>query len=278
MVRLWCAPTRRDPALDATSFFHLAKAAWLVLAPSHMVLWLALAAAIALLAGRARLGRALAVATALVLVVFGVAPVGDMLARALESQYPRPATPPSHVDGVVTLGAGLGTDILLARGAPGRAPSETRLVSTFELARRYPAARVVFSGGWGFYNDAKAAKVIFDQLGLAPARLTLEPNSRDTYENLLFSQRLVQPRPGQVWVLATSAIQMPRAMAVARRVGWAMVPWPTDYLTTPRLRLRALGDYLDVVRNLRTADEALHEWIGLIAYRANGMTRAKGAA
>jgi uncharacterized SAM-binding protein YcdF (DUF218 family) len=264
--------------LDANSFFYLAKLAWLVLAPSHLVLWLAVAAAISLAAGRVRLAQGLAVATALVLIGFGVLPTGDMLARALENQYPRPATPPAHIDGVVSLGGGLETGILLERQAPGWATSETRLVSTFELARRYPTARVVFTGGWGFDADAKAAKYIFDQMGLEPSRLTLEPNARDTYENLLYSQRLVQPKPGEVWVLATSAIQMPRAMAVARRLGWRMTPWPTDYLTTPRLALRPLGDYLDVVRNLGTADQALHEWVGLAAYRVNGMTRAKAAA
>lgn len=266
----------RDPALDATSFFHFAKLSWLVLAPSRLVLWLALAAAIALVAGRARLGRRLAVATATALVVFGVLPVGDVLTRALENQYPRP-TPPARVDGVVSLGGGLGTGVLLARQAPAWAASEARIVSTFELARRYPAAPVVFTGGWGANADAKAAKYIFDQLGLDPARLTLEPNARDTYENLLFSQRLVHPKPGEVWLLATSAIQMPRAMAVARRLGWAMIPWPTDYLTGPRLAPRPWPDYLDVVGNLSVADQAVHEWIGLIAYRANGMTAAKGA-
>ncbi|HEY1427319.1 MAG TPA: YdcF family protein [Caulobacteraceae bacterium] len=251
-------------------FFPLAKLGWAVLAPSHLVLWLALATVIALLAGRARLGRGLAIATALLFIVFGVLPTGDWLARGLENRYPRPAAPPARVDGVVDLGGGLGDAILGARGAPAAALTETRLVSTFELARRYPDARVVFSGGWGRYPDAAAAAYAFAQMGLDPRRLTLESRSRDTFENLAFTQRLVRPKPGEVWVLATSAIQMPRAIEDARRLGWTMIPWPTDYLTAPQGGRRPLADYLDVAGNLGRADMALHEELGLVAYRARG--------
>ena len=259
--------------MNADLFFVLDKLVALAFAPGRLLLWLMLATAIALLLGRYRTGRGLAVAAALVLVACGVLPLGDWLARALENQYPRPAPPPAHVDGILTLGGGLGTGVLTARGAPDDAASETRLVSAFELARRYPTARVVFSGGWGAYPDATAAAYIFAQMGLDPARLTLEGRSRDTYENLLFSQRLVRPKPGEVWLLATSAIQTPRAMAVARRLGWSLIPWPTDYKTRPRPGPRPLADWLDVTGNLTRTEQALHEWVGLMAYRLGGFTQ-----
>jgi uncharacterized SAM-binding protein YcdF (DUF218 family) len=250
-----------------TSFFSVAKLGWLIVQPSHLLLWLALATAAALLAGRQRLGRGLAAAAALLFLAFAVLPVGDALARALENQYPRPAPPPAHVDGILSLGGGLGTD---------NAVSETRIVSTFELARLYPNARVVFSGGWGATADAFAAKYILArQLGLDPARLTLEPDSRDTYENFIDSQRIVHPKPGEVWILATSALHLPRAMAVSRQVGWPMIPWATDYQTTPRLRWRGLHDYFDIPANLLTTDDAVHEWIGLLAYGADGRTKPR---
>ena len=252
------------------AFFPAAKLGWLVFAPSHLLLWLALATALALIAGRARLGRGLAILTALLFIVFGMLPTGEWLARPLEDQYPRPATLPTRVDGILDLGGGLGTDILATRGAPAAALSEARLVSTFELARRYPNARVVFSGGWGRYPDATAAAYVFGQMGLDPKRLTLERRSRDTFENLLFSRRLVGPKPGEVWVLATSAIQLPRAMAVARQLGWPMVAWPTDYITRPKGGPRPLADYINVTGNLERADAALHEQLGLVAYRMRG--------
>jgi uncharacterized SAM-binding protein YcdF (DUF218 family) len=147
------------------------------------------------------------------------------------------------------------------------------LISTYELARRYPSALVVFSGGWGENADWIGARYIFAQMGLDPRRLTLERQSHNTYENLLFSQRLVHPRPGQTWVLATSAFQMPRAMAVARKLNWPLIPWSTDYLTPtgpPQL-----ADIFDFGRNLRLADLGVHERLGLWAYELTGKAKAR---
>jgi uncharacterized SAM-binding protein YcdF (DUF218 family) len=238
---------------------------WFIIAPSHLVLWGALATALLLFLRRDRTARRLAVATVLLFCIFGVLPTGQLMAQQLENQYPRPATLPK-VDGILTLGGGLDDQLLQMRHAPASERSEARLVSTFELARRYPSAKVVFSGGWGRYPDAQAAQYAFAQMGFDPARLVLEANSRNTYENLVFTKRLVKPQPGETWVLATSAIQMPRAMAQARRLGWNLVPWPTDYLTPPAMSLRDVFGDFSVSGRLATSDFAAHEWVGLLVY------------
>jgi uncharacterized SAM-binding protein YcdF (DUF218 family) len=56
---------------------------------------------------------------------------------------------------------------------------------------------------------------------------------------------------------------MPRAMAVAERLGWRMLPWPTDYRTQPQ----GSGGWFAVATNLGLLDYAAHEWLGLLAYR-----------
>jgi len=60
---------------------------------------------------------------------------------------------------------------------------------------------------------------------------------------------------------------MPRAMAVARKLGWNMVPWPSDYITAPGDNGAAM---FDVSGNLGLTDFAMHEWIGMLAYRLSG--------
>jgi uncharacterized SAM-binding protein YcdF (DUF218 family) len=249
-------------------FFPVSKALEFLAAPSHILLWLVVGAAAALLLGHIHAARVLGVLAAALFVLIGVAPLGSALTRPLEDRYPRRSLP-GQVTGIVTLGGGLGVSTLLTRGAPGTSPSLDRVVSAYELARRHPEARIVFSGGWGRYSDAIGARDDFLRMGLDPARLILEGRSRNTYENLAFTQALVRPRPGETWVLATSAIQLPRAMAVARRVGWPMIPWATDYRTDTRPFW--YGGWFGIGENLRLADDAAHEWIGLAAYGATGL-------
>ena len=248
-------------------FFPISKLAWFVFQPSHLLLWLLIAFAVLLAGRRGRASTWTGGAALAWFLLVGVIPTGPWLAQRLEDMYPRRPLP-DHVDGILTLGGGLGARVAMSRGAPATNDSEPRLVSTFELARRFPDARVVFSGGWKPYPDAMAAQMAFSQMGLDPRRLVLEDRSRNTWENLLFSRRLAQPKPGQTWILATSAIQLPRAMAVAERVGWRLIGWPTDYLTPARLDASSL---LNWPHNLMLADRGVHEWVGLLAYRSGRM-------
>ena len=247
-------------------FFILSKLFWMFFAPTHFLTLLVISAAIVLNTKYERLGRRLAFASVVLFAVIGILPTGTWLTLPLENRFTRPDWP-THIDGVLVLGGGTGTAIIESRGVPATKSSEPRLVAAYELARRYPNARVVFSGGSGSLGggdlDTVGAKYIFAQMGLDPKRLTLEGRSRNTGENIAFSQKMVNPKPGEVWVLATSAMHMPRAMRVAKRAHWKMIAWPTDYLTTPK----GFGTLFAVPGNLDATDNAIHEWIGLLTYR-----------
>jgi uncharacterized SAM-binding protein YcdF (DUF218 family) len=240
------------------AFFAISKMFWGVFAPSHLILWASIAAAICLLTRYQRTGRYLAVIAAVLFVIIGVLPTNIWLLHTIEDKYTR-GDLPEHVDGILTLGGGLDYRI--------------RLVGTYALAVRYPSARIVFSGGsWALINntsfsEAKNAKQVLLELGLRPDRLTIEDQSRNTWENILFTQRLIKPRPGETWVLATSALQLPRAMEIANRLNWKFLPWPTDN----RSRVSGYYGYFEIPENLWGFDNAIREWIGLLAYRANGM-------
>jgi uncharacterized SAM-binding protein YcdF (DUF218 family) len=251
-------------------FFAVSKIFWLLASPSHGLAWLVVLAALFALAGRARAARTVSVAAALLLLAIGILPLGTLMIRGLEDRYPRPAWP-ARVDGILILSPGFDTATLKERGAPATNAGEMRLVGGFDAARRYPRVRLVFSGGSGalggaIYSEAETARYIFAQLGLNPARLILESRSRNTYENILYSKALVKPGRGEVWLLITSAIHMPRAMGIAKKLNWPMLPWPTDYLTGTR----SAGADFNIVDNLGATDYAVHEWVGLLAYRLSG--------
>lgn len=251
-------------------FFILSKIVWMLAAPSNILLLLAAAAGLCLLLRWRVAACRLGIAAALLFVLIGILPVQDVMLRALENQYPR-AGWPAHVDGVLILSGGMNLDILQTRGVPAAESSKGRLVGGYEVARRYPDARVIFAGGsgalgGGALSEAQGSRYVFAQMGLDENRLVLEQRSRNTYENILFAKAIAEPGPGQVWLLATTASHMPRAMGVARKLGWPMRPWPTDYLTTPS----GVSGFFQYSGNLNRTDYAVHEWLGLMVYRLTG--------
>ena len=250
-------------------FFVLSKIFWMLVQPSHWLGFLILATAISLLLRWNRAARFFAVAAALLLVLASV--LAAPLARNLEDRYPRPPWP-AHIDGILVLGSGFDTALFRARGVPQSNEGIWRVEAGFAAARRYPGARLVFSGGSGAlggapFSEAETARMLLTEMGQDPRQLTLETRSRNTYENFLFSKGIVKPKPGEVWLLATAAMHMPRAMAIARKLDWPMTPWPSDYLTAP-----SGGDVnpLNVTGNFAYIDYVVHEWIGLLAYRLGG--------
>jgi uncharacterized SAM-binding protein YcdF (DUF218 family) len=190
----------------------------------------------------------------------------------LEERFPRPVLPES-VSGIVVLGGGFEGAINLARGGYELNSGGDRFVEAAILARRFPEARVAVSGGTGTLflqgeADADIAPRLLTALGIAPDRLILENRSRNTYENALFTKRLVSPRAGETWLLITSAFHMPRSMALFRKAGFPVLPWPVDYRTSG---VEGVGVFRDnPADSLQNLTMAIREWIGLLAYRLSG--------
>jgi len=152
-------------------------------------------------------------------------------------------------------------------------PCAVRAAWTAALALRYPNARVVFSGGSAnlISNEAKEADyagAIFESLGVAKSRLTLERLSRNTQENAEFSKALVAPKKGERWLLVTSAFHMPRSVGLFRKAGFDVEPYPVDWRVGGRDDLFALSS--SAADALGRTDLAMREWMGLIAYRLTG--------
>ena len=178
--------------------------------------------------------------------------------------------------GIVVLGGALDADLGLARGQPTLTEAAARLTSGVALALRYPQARLVFTGGSANLDASTAAdeagsvRDLWLSLGVPLERTTFEAKSRNTYENATMTRAIVHPKPGERWLLVSSAAHMPRSMGIFRHVGWDLTAYPVDY--------RTFGDARDdkpttlALDSLRRLDTALHEWVGLVAYRITGKT------
>ncbi len=230
---------------------------------------------IGLLLRRRRAGRALLALGAAGLAACLVLPVDRWTIRPLEDRFPAVATPPARVDGIVMLGGAIDDRTSRDRGTPTLTAAANRVTSFVALARRYPRARLVFTGGsgdieQGVSNEARYMRVLLEQLGLPPGRVVFEDRSRTTWENAVDSFALAAPRPGERWVLLTSASHMPRAVGVFRRAGWTVLPWPVGYQSRDHLT----GYALSLGQKLAVLDWAAHEWLGLLAYDLAGRSSA----
>jgi uncharacterized SAM-binding protein YcdF (DUF218 family) len=255
-------------------FFIASKTLGMVARVETWALFLMALALLGLWRGRARLaGWSLSIlfAGTLALTLF---PLGDLLLESLEREHPaRPAL--GQVDGVIVLGGAETTGAYRLWGGLQLNEAGERLIEGAMLAVRHPNARLVFTGGSATVgrredttDPSEMVRDMWVALGIAPDRIMLEQNSRNTAENATLPRDLVQPKPGETWVLVTSAFHMPRAHETFVRQGWeGIVAWPVDFRSGDLAGLRGIWR-LD--RNLLGLNLALKEYLGTLAYRITG--------
>jgi uncharacterized SAM-binding protein YcdF (DUF218 family) len=257
-------------------FFTLSKIFWLIAEPVTLATWVGVLGVMLGLTRFARAGRLLMGGAILALAAGVLTPLSALLLRPLEDRFPGPPSDMPTPAGIIVLGGAVETARSQARGQVYLTPDAARLTAGAELARRYPAAKLVYTGGWGGLlsvgePEAVEAKKLWLTLGVPPDRMTFESRSRNTWENALFTRDLVKPKKGETWLLVTSAYHMPRAAGIFHHIGFDVVPYPVNY--------RTFGDERDfrltssnMIERVIMLDSGIREWIGLLAYWLTGKT------
>jgi uncharacterized SAM-binding protein YcdF (DUF218 family) len=221
----------------------------------------------------ARAGRRLAVLSVMLIALAGLSPLGNAIILPLEQRFPPWDATRGAPTGIIVLGGALDTVVSPARGEVALNEAAERMTAVAELARRFPDARIVFTGGSGriIYDGAPESDLaarLFDSFGIAKQRVLLEDKSRDTGENARFTRDLVQPKPAERWLIVTSAHHMPRSVGVFRAAGFPVEAFPVDYRTRGAIDL--LRPFATLGDGLRRTDTATREWVGLLMYRLAG--------
>lgn len=253
-------------------FFVLSKLFWLIAQPLSLMLLLVIAGLVLMLLGRRRSAIVLHSSAILMLALLTFTSLGYVLIQPLENRFAVPDPQPDQVSAIVMLGGATTARPSAARQTVALNDAGERLTTTLWLARRYPAARIVLSGGGGLMvasgeSEAETARRFFVGLGIDDSRLVLEGESRNTAENARFTRDLLSQGSGKI-ILVTSAFHMPRSVGLFRAAGLDVVPWPTDYRSTGN---QGFGvEFTDPDQNFDTASTAIREWIGLAVYRLTG--------
>jgi uncharacterized SAM-binding protein YcdF (DUF218 family) len=257
-------------------FFILSKVFWFVVAPANLLLLLVCLAAVLSWTRWRRTRRWVIGLAACLGLAFATLPVGQQMLLTLENRFPVVTDLPARVDGIITLGGVVNQFVTRARGQVALGGSVERITEFAALAHRFPDAKLVFTGGSGnlFRQDVKEADVLrpfLDFLGLDMDRVVLENESRNTHENAVLTRKLLDPAPGETWIVITSAFHMPRTVGSFREAGWTIIPYPVDF--------KFAGDEgFDLSFNLGSGmawlNGGLHEWLGLVFYWLTGKSDA----
>src|SRR6516165_9665074 len=157
-------------------FFVLSKVLGFFALPSNFAIVLGLAGALVLRTRYARAGRRLMLAGVLALALLGLSPLGNALIIPLEDRFPPWDDTRGAPDGIVVLGGGITPDVSEARPEVALNEAAERVTAAVALARRYPAARIVYSGGSSTLlfdegSEAASAVRILESLGVPPERV-----------------------------------------------------------------------------------------------------------
>jgi uncharacterized SAM-binding protein YcdF (DUF218 family) len=230
---------------------------------------------------RQRTAKILLTAGLALLALLCLGPVARTLVRPLETTYPPLLAQATQAvstlpDGsptprwVVVLGGGKSESRSLAPIHQLSDSSLVRLAEGIRLQRLLPESKLVLSGGSSGMTTSEAETLAAAgvSMGAPQDHMVLESQSWDTIDEV----RVLRALLGEDrFVLVTSAMHMPRAMAMFKKAGMNPIPAPTDYL--------AMGEDSDLLGYFPHAgagqmiERALHEYLGLFWARMRGQAR-----
>ncbi len=221
---------------------------------------------------RLRISVALAL---LVAYLLSIPPVGWTLAYSLERRYPlkvvHGTNEPFSYDAVVVLGGGVSRKGGLRSEDRLTHESLERLLCARELMLQGVSSMMILSGGNANPDQigtpvSLVMEKALKSLGAGNWTVMTETDSRTTYENAAEIKKRL--RPQSRIALVTSALHMPRAMALFQQQGLDVNAFPCGF--TAGLLPTGMMRFMPDVGYLRQSTLAISEWIGLFVYRLSG--------
>ncbi|WP_036482853.1 YdcF family protein [Myxosarcina sp. GI1] len=215
----------------------------------------------------------------IILFTAGNEKVSSWLVKSLEWQNLPPDNLPL-AEAIVVLG-GATYSVEPPRVMPEINQQGDRLLYAAKLYKDGKAPVIILSGGripWYGNPASEAADMatLLRLMGVPQTAMILEPDSLNTYQNAIYTKKILTERKINQILLVTSAIHMPRSLAIFNKQDISAIAAPTDFLVTKfagerdesfQTRILSLipaSIYLDWTTN------AIKEYIGFVIYRLKG--------
>ena len=245
-----------------------------LISPLGLALLLWLVGSLLVWRGRSAWGRRCRVGGCLLLLVLACPLVGERLLHSLEAEYPLVPVAQSPVAEAVVVLGGFTKPPILPRLTTEVDEGFDRLLHGMRLWRAGKAPLLVLSGGNIPYltgspmSEAASLCSLAVEYGVPREVILAEEESRNTYENAVFTARLLRQRGLNRILLVTSASHMPRSVAVFRNQGLEVYPSPADVQVVPRPL--TLLQFLPAMEALAFSTTAIKERVGTWTYWLRG--------
>ncbi|MDP2965841.1 MAG: YdcF family protein [Pelolinea sp.] len=208
--------------------------------------------------------------------------ISNLLARSLEWRYKPPEEIPSG-EAIVLLGGGTESAAYPRSGVEINGAGD-RVLYAAQLYKDGKAPLILLSGGeiiWlndGSATPAEDMAQMLTSLGVPTEALIIEDRSRNTYENALYAKELLAEKGINKILLVTSAMHMPRAVALFEAQGFKVMPLPVDYSIVENesvenqdgVLITKILNIIPGASNLALTTNALKEYLGSFIYQLQG--------
>lgn len=200
------------------------------------------------------------------------------LVRSLEWQYlPNGDLP--QAEAIVVLGGGTRPRIA-PRPFYEINEAGDRILYGSWLYKQNKAPLLIVTGGraeWmgeGGNPESEDMAAIAELFGVPSGAIIQESQSFNTRDNAVNTRQIMTGRGINQVLLVTSAMHMPRAMQIFRKVGIEAIAAPTDFLTVRNENNKGWGILLELLPNadaLKNTTYAIKEYIGMVVYQLAGL-------
>jgi uncharacterized SAM-binding protein YcdF (DUF218 family) len=230
---------------------------------------------------RPRLARNAAGAALVVLLLASNGWVGMLLARCLEFQnIPRGTLP--DAEAIVVLSSNAQPALPPQPAITVDDATANRLLYGVQLYHQGKAPVLIISGGRLSWQKSlppisESMAEMAEMMGVPKSSIVQERDSGNTYQNAVDVKAILKARRFHRILLVTSAVHMPRALALFKHQGIDALAAPCDFISagpawtanTADWRGIALGLIPDAA-NLALTTRVLKEFLGIVVYRLAG--------
>lgn len=256
------------------NLFIFSKILWFLISPLNLIFILVLIIFVLNYFGKIFISKFLLYFTIFFIFIVCILPVGPYLNYLLEKEFHNSNFYPVNLDGILILAGATNPNLTKEHNQVTLNGSAERLTESINLINKYPNARIVFSGGSGSLkypnlSHATAAHKFFINMGIPTSKIKYEQKSRNTYENILFTKKIVLPKDNEKWLVVTSASHLKRVINISEKLDWNLIPYATDFNSSKNF-FENYTFNMNFISNMNSFNYAVHEWIGIISYYLMG--------